>query len=386
MKFTRLITAALTLGAIAVTASAQAFDDDIYFDASKATKKTSTVKKTQKVIRPAEFAAADTYAGELTSSTRDVDEYNRRGIFALPDSISVDSLATLSADNGDAFANTRRIERFYNPDVVVESKDPEVAQYYYSDRPAEINIYVSNPYWGWGGWYDPWYYGYYNPWYWGPSWSIGWGPSWSWGWSPAWGPSWGWGPSWNWGWTPGWGPSWGWGGGPNWGPVATRPEPPHGGNGAGSYRRANAASGARYSGGSYSGTSSGRRPAGAPSSASNWNINNVGTGTRPGSIANPGYRQGASGSRGGSVGTGTGLRPGNSNNATTTRRNNSSYTNRNNTNTNTNRTYNYNNNTNNSSRSNSSSFRTSGGGGGSFRNSGGSVGGMRGGGSGGRRR
>lgn len=381
MKFTRLLTAALTLGAVAITASAQAFDDDIYFDASKATKKTVRAKKTRQVTRQADFAAADTYAGELTSSTRDIDEYNRRGIFAMPDSISVDSLAKLSADNGDAFANTRKIERFYNPDVVAESKDPEIAQYYYSDRPAEINIYVNNPYWGWGaGWYDPWYYGYYNPWSWGPAW----GPSWSWGWGHAWGPAWGWGPSWSWGWGPAWGPSWGWGGGPGWGPVATRPEPPHGGNGAGSYRRANAASGARYSGGNHSSISSGRRPAGAPSSGSNWNINNVGTGTRPGSIANPGYRQGAAGSRGGSVGTGTGRRPSNAtNNNSGTRRNNDIYNNRNNNSNrnNSNRSYNYDN-SNSSSRSGGGSFRS--GGGGSFRNSGGG-GGMRGGG-GGRRR
>lgn len=203
------------------------YDDDIYFNSSKdkdknvelAKKQASTAKKQNTngyILYPvADYAAADTYAPE-GSSKMSVDEYNRRGIFGKD---------TVSAKNSAAsqdFAYTRQIEKYYNPAIVVGSKDAELAELYYA-QPANVNIYINTPsygYWGypsyWGGWYDTWYPG-YNYWgynYWGPAWSWGpswaWGPSWSWGWGgPYWGPSWGWGPAWSWGpsWT--WGPSWG---------------------------------------------------------------------------------------------------------------------------------------------------------------------------------
>lgn len=348
MNINRLLIAALSIAAIAPAGWSQSFDDDIYYDASKAKKK-ETVAKKVRTTEPASFPAADTYAGELTSSTRDIDEYNRRGIFAVPDSVQADSLAKQLDASGDAFANTRRIERFYNPEVVIENPDATVAEYYYSDQPAEINIYVNNPYPFFGTaamYYDPWFFGpgYYNPWYYGGFYNP-----------------------WSWGWTPG-----------HHRPIATRPQPPHGGNHAGSYRRAASASGGRYlgSGGSAGGT----RP--STSSGSNWNIGNVGT--RPGTSS--GYRPGASGSNrgGGSATNATGRRPGTTLNNNRGTRNQNSYNNRNNTD----RTYNRSTQNNSTYRSNSGgsmgggSFR-SGGGGGSFR-SGGGGGGHTGG--GGRRR
>ena len=77
-----------------------------------------------------------------------MDEYNRRGSYKpVAGTSSVDSL-------GDNFEYTRRIERFYNPDVVSDADDPEVAYLYnYSNdeladathkSPATINIYVDN--------------------------------------------------------------------------------------------------------------------------------------------------------------------------------------------------------------------------------------------------
>ncbi len=92
MNINRLLIAALSIAAIAPAGWSQSFDDDIYYDASKAKKK-ETVAKKVRTTEPASFPAADTYAGELTSSTRDIDEYNRRGIFAVPDSVQADSLA-----------------------------------------------------------------------------------------------------------------------------------------------------------------------------------------------------------------------------------------------------------------------------------------------------
>lgn len=99
MNINRLLIAALAVAAIAQAGWSQTFDDDIYYDASKAKKKVTVVKKAR-ATEPASFPAADTYAGELTSSTRDIDEYNRRGIFAVPDSVGSDSLATKLDQDG----------------------------------------------------------------------------------------------------------------------------------------------------------------------------------------------------------------------------------------------------------------------------------------------
>ncbi len=206
-KAYRLLAAVGLMALPALVAAQGYYDDDIYYDASKATKK-------EKVARPStrnvvvEIPASDTYV-VYTDNTRDVDEYNRHGAFLVADTVAVDSL-----DNLDLFANTRRIERFHNGDIVAGSNDADLQAYYYSE-PATVNIYVQNdpwysPYWRWSwafgspSYYWNWTFGYYDPW-WGPSW----GPSWAWGWGPAWA----WGPSWSWG----WGPSWGWGGGPIWG-------------------------------------------------------------------------------------------------------------------------------------------------------------------------
>lgn len=182
-------------------ASAQGYDDDdIYYNPSKA-KKSAPVKKTADVV-VADFPAADTYTPATTGVNIDVDTYNRRGTFA-------NDTVTARSENQTNFECTQQIERFYNPRVVIESPDESLAQLYYAEPTADVNIIINTPgYWGFGYspyyYNSPWYWGTprswwyynswaYNPWYWGygPSWSWGWGPSWAWG--PAWGPSWGWG-------------------------------------------------------------------------------------------------------------------------------------------------------------------------------------------------
>ena len=170
-------------------ASAQSYDDDdIYFNPSKAKapvkeKKVTPAKTNGVILYPAtDYPAADSYTVPEYSS-RSVDEYNRRGIFADDKPAASDSISA------DAFANTRKIERFYNPEIVKGTQDEELAQYYYAE-PANINIIINTPdYWGYPYYGRAWAWG--NPWYWG-----GWGPSWGWG------PGWGWGAS--------WGPAWGW--------------------------------------------------------------------------------------------------------------------------------------------------------------------------------
>ena len=222
MKF-RLysLTALLLAASAAVTVSAQDYDDDIYYNPSKAKPQSKPQPSTTYGAGSttyyggnpsgysADYPSADSYTVMPGSGVNiDVDTYNRRGIFAA-DTAKVDPK---TAGN---FEYTRNIERFYNPDVVTGSSDQGLADIYYSE-PAQININVVAPdYWGYP--YSPayyssaWYWGtprswwyYNNPWYY-DAWAWGWGPSWSWSW--GWGPSW----SWNWGWGPSWGCGWGWG-------------------------------------------------------------------------------------------------------------------------------------------------------------------------------
>ena len=179
------------------------FDDDIYYDASKSTKKApkKTVNQiftTPSTVIVAEYPAADTYTVNGTR-TISVDDYNRRGIFAT-DSLTADSTTT-------DFAYTRRIEQFYNPEIVSGSNDAELANIYYME-PEQVNVYINTPsgYWGYDYFYPD--FAYYSP-YWNYNWR--WGSSWYW--NSWYNPYWAWGPSWGWG--PGWGPAWGWGG-PSW--------------------------------------------------------------------------------------------------------------------------------------------------------------------------
>jgi hypothetical protein len=187
----------LLMGMLAISAGAilQAQDyDDIYYDASKSTK-----AKTVKVTTPAKtiqvygevpekykVAVQDNYIAE-----RDVDEYNRRGAYD-PQNYEPQFEVDINGDtiyfdsdsiyDDDMFANTRRIERFYNPDVVILSSDDDLVELYYDESPT-INLIVGSDWgyastYGWNGWYnDPWYYSLYDPWY-----NYYWDYPWSWGW------------------------------------------------------------------------------------------------------------------------------------------------------------------------------------------------------------
>lgn len=280
--------AGMLLGCMA-SVSAQDYEDDIYYNPDKA-----KPKKATPVAVTNSYPAADTYTqGAQSQRSISVDDYNRRGIFAA-------DTAVVKTENTPDFAYTRRIEQFYNPDVVTSSADPELAQYYYSEPATSVNIIVNNPYpsyWGYPyygrawAWASP-YYGYWgawDPWY-GPSWSW----SWNWGWNYPYYPSWG--------WYPGWGyrPGWGWAG-------TVRPNRPSGnirpGYGSGNSRPG-------YSRPGYgSGTS---RPGSTGYSRPGYNSGNQGY-SRPGGTnrGNTGY------SRPGSTGTNNSgyTRPSNSGNS-----------------------------------------------------------------------
>lgn len=300
MKIKNIITGlmAVALMGVPVLAGAQDFDD-IYYNPSKA-KKTQKIQQTKKTptynqnyVPTPDYQAAGNYdvTNYTTSAVRDVDEYNRRGIFAQSEdtvSVPLDSLGN--------FMYTQRIERFHNPEVVTNSGDQDLVDLYYSQPATTVNVYVNDPfyspYWGYG-------YPYYSRWY-NPYWN--WGPSWSWGWyDPYWSWSWGWGPSWGWGWNY---PGWGWGGpawGPSWSPGwnhawntpsgSSRPHYPQGGNtGIGSgNRNPNYTNGYRpntgrpgnmgYGRPGNSGNGQVSRPASRPTN-NNGNINNTVNGNR----------------------------------------------------------------------------------------------------------
>ncbi len=180
---------------IAATFSAQFamgqgfYDDDIYYNPSKV--KNTTVVTTQKTASTYTDFEAPEYQ-VYSTSPRDVDEYNRRGVYAQRDSVSTDSL---KADS-DVFQYTERMERFDNPTIVISSGDSRLKELYYADN---VNIYIGTPstYFSFGT-YSPWWstYSYYNDFWYGYNyWNWGWGwhsyrPYCSWGWcDPFWGSS-----------------------------------------------------------------------------------------------------------------------------------------------------------------------------------------------------
>ena len=167
----------ILLGVVAVSAASGAWAqdyDDIYYDSSKA-KKEATQASKQKPAKNEDY-----YYSSNIINDRDVDEYNRRGNYA----VYQDTLAYDTLQNGNDFQYTDRIKRFYNPSVIVETGDADAATLYVYTRPS-VNIVVGTPSyyspWGafswsyyddfgyydpWWGWRSPWYYSsyYYNPW------------------------------------------------------------------------------------------------------------------------------------------------------------------------------------------------------------------------------
>ena len=352
-KVTRIFSVLTALTCLLVSSpniAAQDYDDDLYYSPSKAKKeeakrlkaaaekqKQLQASRTYDYGQPTDYAGSDSYNVSSSKPLEiDVDTYNRRGSYS-PEN------ATQSEVETDEFANTRRIERFHNSDIVVESGDTDLMQYYYSQpSPQDVNIYVINSINPW----DNWAWNYRPSWRWrfgSPYWSFGWGYDpwfdWSWGYDPFWGPSWGW----NWGWS--WGaPSWGWGCGwhPGWGPVA----PPPGGGGHWGYNRPGAN---RPHAPSYGNGMGGSRP----HSPSYGNATRPGGSSRPGNMGRPSYgqqgsapagvrpSQGNQGNHNGNYAPSNNSRRGrNNNNNSNATRQNSNRNNNNNSYNNSNRNYN----------------------------------------------
>ena len=384
MKLQRL-SLMLMLVSVALAASAGSAsgswddDDDIYYNPSKDTSRQSTPATTyqQAAQRAASnyvpntvvnYPSADTYQSTVGSGLNmDVDAYNRRGQFLVQDSIAAVPQST--ADTDDSFACTRRIERFYNSDIVNASGDSQLIDYYYADpaTTTSVNVYVVDP---WAYTYSPWTYSYYNnPWYWSSSfyWNT-WG--WTWGvYDPWYSWSWGWGPGycdWGWGWPHhhhypdyhpgGWGHDYG-----HWSssPGASRPHASTNGNGG-------AVTSNRRPGAISAGASSFNRPGNMGQSTGNRRGNTT-NGTRPATNFNNNFN--GSGNFNSGSGNSVNMNRGRGNSGSNNNRS-SNYNNTNNRRSNSN-SYNYNNSNSNSSRGRSSSGSSFGGGGRSTHSGGG---------------
>lgn len=183
----------LSMSAVLPVAAQDYYDDDIYYDPSKA-----KVEKQEKVDKTREVADFEEPTYQVyNTSPRDVDEYNRRGgQYAMRG----DSLQAEPTANADVFAYTEQIERFDNPDIVKGSTDERLKELYYAD---DVNIYIGVPttsvsfslFSPWDSWYYPgWYTSWYSPWYYSSWYSpfypyYGWN---NWYWGSYWGPYWGW--------------------------------------------------------------------------------------------------------------------------------------------------------------------------------------------------
>jgi len=298
MKIRRFAILMIGLAASASAVSAQSYyDDDIYYDASKdkaaktvTTKakspsntrgnyaKAATYGNNSATVMVADYPSADNYTVTGTRNIS-VDDYNRRGIFAS-DSLSADTTAT-------DFQYTRRIEQYYNPEIVSGSGDEDLAQIYYME-PQTVNVYVNTPsvYWGYDyfypsmAWSSPYYWNNYWRWNSGWYWNSWYDPYWAWGW----GPSWAWGPSWSWGWNHG--PSWGWGWNHGWGRPYNPRHPGAVGNRPGNHW----AGSHPINSGSRPGITNGGRH----QSRSGWMNNNTNRPNYNGSTGRPGVRPNAS--------------------------------------------------------------------------------------------
>lgn len=333
MKLTRLVFPLLFCTAIFGAQNMMAQDyDDIYYNPSKPSK-----QKKQTQQQP-DYPSADTYATQFSTaswSASDVDRYNRRYLAPVDTLMRDTALVT----DGDSYTYTRRIERFHNPDVVINLGNADIVDSYYSeDQPSVVNIYVNNNAWGrsdyWSGYWNGYYSNAFN--YWDPFWYT---PSWSWGYyrpywsySPSWwGPS-CWYPSYAWSWPHyhhhHWYPSWG---RPATVPGVVRPHASAGrpGYSGGSYRPTGSATtpsgttrpgnmgrgrypsttGNGYSAPSYSGGNNGRytgtgtstpssRTSGSASSSSSRGRNAYGTSSSSSSSGRSSYSSGSSSSRG----------------------------------------------------------------------------------------
>ena len=194
MKYKMLLATAMAIASF----SGYAQVDDMYFVPQKEEpKKASTVVVTYEAQHDGSEAGNDVWtAGEepvyATGEVRDVDEYNRRGVWA-DDSLAVEDSTEMAGlpDSGDDYECSKRILRFCTPTIGVAVSSPLYWDLCYGPNAIYWDVYDDGVYayafpsswstfywgysWGWPyysywGWGGPWYAGWYDPWYWRPYW------------------------------------------------------------------------------------------------------------------------------------------------------------------------------------------------------------------------
>ena len=191
--------------ALAVSAGFAQVDDMYFIPQKEEPKKASTVVVTYEPQHAEDNGDDVLPPGEepvyASGEVRDVDEYNRRGIWAndaAEDSLAGEDSTEVAArgalDSGDDYECSKRILRFCTPTIGVAVSSPLYWDLCYGPNaiywdvyddgvyayafPSSWSTFYWGPYysWGWGwpyyywGWGGPWYAGWHDPWYWRPHW------------------------------------------------------------------------------------------------------------------------------------------------------------------------------------------------------------------------
>ena len=183
--------------------------DDVYFTPKKVEKKADKAAQTKSEVQP----AVVTHSG----SSRDVDEYNRRGLQSYYQKIGTDSLGNdiIEFHVGEGYSSAN--DTIYAGPVQYDFDDAD-SDYEYTRRMSRWDGFYDPWFYSMGygwhspwwyhryGWYDPWFYDsfWYDPWYYGGY--YGWYSPWYYG---GWGGYYGWHSPWYYGgWYGGWGGYW----------------------------------------------------------------------------------------------------------------------------------------------------------------------------------
>ena len=139
--------------------------DDVYFTPKKVEKKADKAAQTKSEVQP----AVVTHSG----SSRDVDEYNRRGLQSYYQKIGTDSLGNdiIEFHVGEGYPSTN--DTIYAGPVQYDFDDAD-SDYEYTRRMSRWDGFYDPWFYSMGyGWHSPWWYhryGWYDPWFYDSFW------------------------------------------------------------------------------------------------------------------------------------------------------------------------------------------------------------------------
>ena len=164
--------------------------DDIYADPSQTSQKQQIKEAPQSPKKKIVVVEGDVSKLEVKSS-RDIDEYNRRGKETEEVIISKNEIEEEYID----YEFTDRIVKYHDPEAVIKITgadkitiytDDELYSDYYRSRYCDRCGYCGCCCPWYDPWYDPWYYGWYSPWYYNPWHYGGWRWNFYFGWHSPW--------------------------------------------------------------------------------------------------------------------------------------------------------------------------------------------------------